>query len=119
MPTRLAIAAVAAAMVASPALAQDGAVRSAHAAIVGGDYAKAERLLIAERQIYPTNPELLINLAAVYSATGRQMQAATLYRQVLDRASVLLDRRDASVVSSHQLAQNGLNRLGSLQTAAR
>ncbi|MBM3928480.1 MAG: tetratricopeptide repeat protein [Sphingomonadales bacterium] len=119
MTKRFALAAAVAAMVATPALAQDGAVRSAHNAILGGDYAKAEQLLIAERQIFPANAEVLVNLAAVYAATGRQMQAATLYRQVLDRAPVLLDRNDSSVVSSHQIAQAGLGRINAYQTAAR
>lgn len=119
MTKRLALAAAVATIVAMPAMAQDGAVRSAHAAIVGGDYEKAERLLVAERQIFPANAEILVNLAAVYAATGRQMQAATLYRQVLDRQPVLLDRRDASVVSSHQIAQAGLGRISAYQTAAR
>ncbi len=119
MTKRFALAVALSAAVAAPAMAQDGAVRMAHNAIVGGDYAKAERLLIAERQIYPGNAEVLVNLAAVYAATGRSLQAATLYRQVLDRAPVLLDRRDASVVSSHQIAQAGLNRVAGYQTAAR
>ncbi|MFD1787247.1 tetratricopeptide repeat protein [Sphingomonas floccifaciens] len=119
MTKRFALAAVAAAIVATPAMAQDGAVRVAHAAIVGGDYSKAERVLLAERQIYPGSAEVLVNLAAVYTATGRPMQAATLYRQLLDREAVLLDRNDASVVSSHQIAQAGLSRINSVQMATR
>lgn len=116
---RLAMAAMAAVVLAGPASAQDGAVRSAHDAILRGDYAGAERVLVAERQIYPANAELLVNLAAVYSATGRQPQAATLYRQILDRDAVLLDRGNATTVSSHQIAQTGLARISAVQTAAR
>lgn len=119
MIKKLAVAVATAVIAATPALAQDGAVRLAHDAIVGGNYVKAERLLSAERQIYPGSAEVLVNLAAVYAATGRQMQAATLYRQVLDRDPVLLDRGDKSVVSSHQIAQAGLGRIGAYQTAAR
>ncbi|WP_294288058.1 tetratricopeptide repeat protein [uncultured Sphingomonas sp.] len=119
MTKQFAIAVALAAIAATPALAQDGAVRSAHDAIVGGNYVKAEQLLTAERQIYPGNAEVLVNLAAVYTATGRQMQAATLYRQVLDQDAVLLDRGDKSVVSSHQIAKAGLGRISAYQTAAR
>lgn len=119
MTKQFAVAVALAASVATPALAQDGAVRTAHDAIVGGNFAKAEQVLIAERQIYPGSAEVLVNLAAVYAATGRQMQAATLYRQILDRDAVLLDRGDRSTVSSHQIAQAGLGRISAYQTAAR
>ena len=49
--------------VAAPALAAD---QNGYQAIVAGDLATAERSIVAERQIYPDRPELMLNLAAVY-----------------------------------------------------
>jgi Flp pilus assembly protein TadD len=112
-------AAITAMALAAPAMAQDGAIRTAHAAIGNGDYDRAEQLLAAERRIFPQSPEVLINLAAVYARTGRSTQASTLYRQIMAQPDVLLDLSNDRAVSSHALAQAGLRRVNSLQTAAR
>lgn len=106
-------------LVASPALAQGGAIRTAHDAITRGDYTRAEQLLLAEQRIFPGNAEVLVNLAAVYARTGRVQQASTLYRQVLAREDVLLDLNADRTASSHAIAATGLRRVSSLQTAAR
>jgi Flp pilus assembly protein TadD len=116
---RFGFAAAALVLVATPALAQNGAIRSAHDAITRGDYAGVERVLFAEQRIFPGNAEVLINLAAVYAGTGRAQQAAALYRQVLTRGDVLLDLNDNRTMSSHAIATTGLRRVSSLQTAAR
>lgn len=105
--------------VAPPALANDGAVRAAHDAIVSGNFSSAEQTLVAERRIFPARPELTINLAAVYARTGRTDLATSLYRDALSREAVMLDLGDAQPVSSHVIAQRGLSRLVPIQTAAR
>ena len=117
--TVLALAATAAAMLATPASAQSGAIRTAHDAFVQGNYARAEQVLTAEQRIFPNSPEVLVNLAAVYTRTGRVAQAAALYRQVLARTDVLLDLSADRTVSSHAIATTGLARMTGLQTAAR
>lgn len=115
----MSLAAAAGIMVAAPACAQDRAVRAAHDAIAVGDLGHAERLLTAEQRIFPHSPEVLINLAAVYGRTGRSQQASALYREVLTREDVLLDLSAENTVSSHAIAEAGLRRVSSLQTAAR
>lgn len=117
--TMAAVGLAAALVSAMPALAQNGAIRAAHDAFAGGDYARAEAVLIAEQRIFPNSPEVLVNLAAVYSRTGRASQAATLYRQVLAREDVLLDLSADRTVSSHAIATRGLGRITATQTAAR
>ncbi|MES2337481.1 MAG: tetratricopeptide repeat protein [Pseudomonadota bacterium] len=109
----------AAVLLASPALAQDGAIRTAHAAIASGDFIRAEQVLTAEQRVFPDSPEVLINLAAVYARTGRVAQAAALYRHVLSRADVLMDQSGDRTASSHLIARTGLQRVSTLQTAAR
>lgn len=120
---RIWIAAAAGSMMAlgvfAPASAQDRAVRAAHDAITRGDMADAERVLTAEQRIFPDNPEVLINLAAVYAKTGRATDATTLYRRVMARDDVLLDLSAERTASSHALAQTGLQRVAALQTASR
>ncbi len=102
-----------------PAVAQERAVRLAHDAIGNGDFASAERRLIAEQRIYPNNSEVMLNLAAVYAGTGRQAQAASLYRQVLAQRDVLMDLDAERSQSAHAIAQTGLERLDIQMTAAR
>lgn len=105
-----AVAGALAALVAVPALAKD---RVGYHAISAGSLAQAEQTIEAERAIFPTRPELMLNLAAVYARTGRVTQARSLYGQVLEQESVAMDLPDGSVQSSHVLAQRGLLRLGS------
>ncbi|WP_326524307.1 tetratricopeptide repeat protein [Sphingomonas sp.] len=104
---------------ATPAMANGGAVRTAHDAIVRGDFTSAEQTLAAERRIFPARPEVTINLAAVYARTGRADLATSLYRDALSRDAVMLDLGDARPVSSHVIAQRGLSRIAAIQTAAR
>ena len=118
--TLFAVAATLAAFgISGSASAQGGAIRTAHAAYVQGDFAQAERVLIAEQRVFPNSPEVLVNLAAVYARTGRMQQAAALYRQVLNGEDVALDLSADRTVSSHAIATTGLQRVSGLQTAAR
>ena len=62
--------------------------RNAPQLIAAGDYRAAEQQLDADRKIFPQEPELLLNLAAVYQYTGRTEQARALYRQILAQPDV-------------------------------
>lgn len=93
-----------------PAAAQ-AADRTASADILRGDYAQAERVLMAERRIFPARAELMLNLAAVYRQTGRTADAQALYARVMQRPDAMMDMPDERVVSSHVLAQAGLQQV--------
>lgn len=102
---------------AGPAHAQDARVASTH--IFSGAYDKAEAKLSAALQANPDRPELLLNLAAVYSQTGRAAEARALYARVLAQEDVLMDLPNDRVVGSHAIARKGLGRLDSIQLSAR
>ncbi|MEN3746494.1 tetratricopeptide repeat protein [Sphingomonas sp. HF-S3] len=91
----------------------------AKSAIVQGDYVAAERRLIQELRIHPGRPELLLNLAAVYSQTGRVSEARGLYRQVIAQNDVLMDVSADRTAGSHTIATTGLRRLETVQFTQR
>lgn len=99
-----------------PAHAQSDVASSA---IVEGAYAKAESKLLAELRADPNQPEALLNLAAVYSKTGRSADARALYAKVLSQDAVLMDLASQRTASSHAVAQAGLQRLQAVQFSAR
>lgn len=101
---------------AAPAMASD---RTGYEAIAAGDYQKAEETLVQERRIFPRRPELMINLATVYARTGRTAEAVNLYRTALQADAVDMAMPDGVVTSSHDVAQRGLNRLGTMTLAVR
>jgi Tfp pilus assembly protein PilF len=102
------------ALAAGGAVAQD---RTVYRAINAGDLAGAETRLAKELRTYPGSPEVMLNLAAIYSRTGRAEQARALYADVLDRRAVMLDLPSGAVRSSHDVANAGLNRLSPLASA--
>jgi Flp pilus assembly protein TadD len=104
--------------VATPGLAS-GPDRMGYKAIAAGDFAAAERSIMAERRIFPHQPELTLNLATVYGRTGRIDAARALYRDVLASAPVDLVLANGATYSSHSLAKAGLARLGQDAIAAR
>ncbi|WP_447727029.1 tetratricopeptide repeat protein [Sphingomonas koreensis] len=111
---RIALASIvlAAPLVLSPAAqAQVRADPYAKVAIQNGDYATAERKLLAERKIFPARPEVLLNLAAVYSRTGRHAEARAIYDRVLALDPVAMDVADGEVAPSHLVANRGLRLL--------
>lgn len=110
------IASLVAAAFAMPAHAND---RTGFQSIVAGDYAAAEQTLVAERRIFPSRPELMINLATVYAHTGRIGQAAALYRAAMEAEEVDLAMPNGDTTSSRVVAQRGLDRLGSVTIATR
>lgn len=110
------LASLVAAALASPALASD---RTGYQAIAVGDYRTAEKTLTAERRIFPSRPELMINLATVYARTGRTSEAASLYRAALAADDIEMAMPNGDVSSSRAVAQRGLDRLGSVTLATR
>lgn len=99
------------AMIAAPAMAQQRAVRASHAAIVTGDLRSAERMLVAERRIFPKRAELLLNLAAVYARSNRTREAAALYDQVLAGDDAMMDVSEGRSLGAHALARLGKSKL--------
>ncbi len=91
----------------------------AKVAIQSGDYATAERKLLAEQKIFPARPEVLLNLAAVYARTGRHAEARELYNRVLTIDPVAMDVADGQVAASHLVAGRGLRLLDSARQASR
>jgi hypothetical protein len=92
-----------------PARAEDDV---AYRAMISKDWATAEQQLLAGLQRNPENVFRMLNLAWVYSQTGRKTEAAQLYRQVIDsdrdQLAALPSRGGASAKA---LAQAGLARL--------
>lgn len=91
-----------------PALASD---RLGHQAIATGDFAGAARHLEAERKLFPSRPELMLNLAVAYARIGRLSDARELYAEVLTAAPVEMTLMSGAVASSHDVAARGLSLL--------
>ncbi|MCP3732261.1 tetratricopeptide repeat protein [Sphingomonas sp. MG17] len=91
----------------------------AHATIQRGDYAAAERKLLAEARVFPNKPEILLNLAAIYAKTGRVSEARALYNRVLALQPVAMDVVDGQIAPSHLIAGRGIRQLDAAQMAAR
>lgn len=102
----LAVAVAACAM--GPAAASE---RTGFAAIKAGDWQAAERMLLSQRDRFADRPELALNLAAIYVATGRKAAALSLYRQVQAEPEIAMDMADGRVVGSHAIASKGIDRL--------
>lgn len=108
--SKLALAILGGALAVTAAGAQTQEQRYGYNAIQRADLAGAEARLIAERAAQPDEPSVLINLAHIYSKTGRAPQAEALYRQVLASANVMMLTGGNRPLSSHQLARQGLDR---------
>lgn len=119
MGMRFAIAALAAAGIASGAGAADFTQADHNGApeIARGDFAKAERVLIASRQVSPRDPELMLNLAMVYAKSGRADAARIMYRQVQAQPDEEMLMSGGNAVSSHALASAGLLALDRVRLA--
>lgn len=106
--------------IASSASAQN--VEYAHAAITAGNLPSAERSLERETRAGSREPEVLLNLAAVYAMTQRPAEARSLYQRVLDAKDASLVMPSSQVASSHDVARRGLRLLdqpGALQLTSR
>jgi Flp pilus assembly protein TadD len=84
------------------------------AAIRNGRIAHAETRLERAVQKGSAMPEVRLNLAQIYHATGRSSAASGLYREVLAMPDVELVLPNGDVAGSHALAQRGLAREGQL-----
>jgi len=84
----------------------------AYQAIRSHDWTTAEQQLLTGLRKEPGNAFLQLNLAWVYAQTGRKMEAAALYREILvrdkDRVASLSSRDGTSM---EILAKQGLARL--------
>lgn len=105
MRAHLALTAATALFLTAPVRAGD---QTAYQRIAAGDYARAERVLLAERRDAPNRPEILLNLAAVYRQTGRAADARALYADVLRQPAKELDMLSGRTVSSHDVATTAL-----------
>lgn len=112
VPTAIGLAMIAAT---APAQYKD---QTGYRAIAAGDFAAAERMLVAERRIFPDRPELMLNLAVVYSRTGRTDDARALYARVLERPAKELEMPSGRAAWSHDLARTALASLDPVVTIA-
>ncbi|MBX9795954.1 MAG: tetratricopeptide repeat protein [Sphingomonas sp.] len=98
------------------ALGSAGAARAeteyytGYSQIMRGDYAAAQSMIEKELKAGPRDADLLLNLAFVYTRTGRRAEAAALYRQVLALPDDEM-MSNGGTVMSHDLAERGLKRL--------
>jgi Tfp pilus assembly protein PilF len=80
----------------------------AFGAIMERDWSRAEAQLQAAK-VEADDPARLLNLAHVYRMTGRDRQAAALYRQVLAQSDdTPLELADGRVATPRQLAAKAL-----------
>lgn len=107
---KLVFATLGAALVATAAGAQTQEQTYGFNAIQRSDLAGAEARLIAQRAAEPNEPSVLINLAHIYTKTGRTAQAEAMYRRVLASDNVLMLTGGRQQSWSHQLARRGLDR---------
>ncbi len=106
--------------IAGSAMAQE--TQYVHAAIVSGKLAQAERDLERDTRAGSREPEVLLNLAAVYAMTDRAEAARALYGRVLDGEDASLMLSSARVASAHDIARKGLrllDRPATIQMTAR
>jgi hypothetical protein len=79
-------------------------------AIARNDLAAAEARLLAQKADEPSGAPALLNLAYVYTQTGRATQATELYTSVLSHENELLVTGSGQKQWSHDLARRGLDR---------
>jgi len=114
----------------APALAAMGFAASAnaqraeyaHAAIEAGKLPQAERALERDARAGSREPQVLLNLAAVYAMTDRPDAARSLYLRVLEGEDASLLMPSDQVANAHDVARRGLRMLdrpGTLQLTAR
>lgn len=108
-------AAVALLALVSPVAAQDHSLAANE--IMRGSYAEAEQKLLAQMR-FDQRPEVQLNLAAIYYATGRADQARSLYEQVLQKDEVPMTVSTEQTASSHAIAHAGLRYLNQRQSLA-
>ncbi len=106
--------AVAMGVSAVPVAAQEA--RYAHTAITAGELSQAERSLEREARAGSREPEVLLNLAAVYALRNRTDDARALYGRVLNGEDASMVLSSNRVASAHDVARTGLRLLGRTTT---
>lgn len=112
--------ALAAMGIAASANAQDA--RYAYAAIESGKLPQAERALEREAKAGSREPQVLLNLAAIYAITDRPDAARALYARVLAGEDASLVMPSDRIANAHDVARRGLRMLdrpGTLQITSR
>lgn len=115
MRTTLCFAAMAALLVSGAAAAQEAEIgypagSLGYQALMNGDYATAEKQILAGR-VGKYDPARALNLGLVLARTGRTGEAAVQFRRVLLHEDVELIVGDGETMSSHAAARAGLNSL--------
>lgn len=87
--------------------------------IMAGDTAGAEAMLTRQHRLFPEDPSLSLNLAAIYARTNRADAARSLYRQVLDGPDEELDMANDRTQSAHAVAKMGMKRLDTTLVSTR
>ena len=87
--------------------------------LIHGDYAGAERIILAQQKQFPGDVDLTLNLARVYAMTGRTVDAARLYRAAANAPNEELDMPNRRVAWSRDVAAEGLRRLPTPVAATR
>ncbi len=103
------------AMMAGPASATqpDEDLKIVASALLGGDYAGAEKRIGTIGLTDSNDPAMLINLGNAYAGMGRRADAQLAYRAALKAGNQMdLDMADGSVRSSREVALDGLRQLG-------
>ncbi len=108
-------------LMAMPAYAQTTTIEdhSGYSQIMSGDFAAAEKMVKKQRNEFPDDADLMLNLAVIYAQTGRINQARSLYNEVLDHADQSLVLAQNRTASAHDIARRGLQRLGTTQVSVR
>ncbi|OYY68436.1 tetratricopeptide repeat protein [Sphingomonas sp. 28-63-12] len=106
-------------LLAMPAYAQTTVEdHSGYTEIMHGNFSAAEKTVIKQRDAFPDDADLMLNLAAIYAQTGRISKARSLYIEVLDRADQSMLLAQNRTAWSHDIARRGLQRLGPQQRPA-
>jgi Flp pilus assembly protein TadD len=116
LTTALGGAALAALSLATAAAAKGPAASDAHYAtnaIETGRYAEAEHMLRPISSVDADDPARLVNLATVYTSTGRFAQARTVLERVRKLPDESLILQGGASFSSHRIASTMLSRLPS------
>ena len=112
------VALAATALSATPALAQEPSYepsKTAFAEMMAGDYDAAEKKLLETAK---TDVGARINLAQIFARKGKMREALILLRSVKDNDDIALEGVDGDILSSHQIADVLLQRMGARDAMA-
>ena len=118
MKAALFISTFVAALVATPAMAQDSGFARPDVAfeeMMAGDYEAAEAKLL---QTARTDVGARINLAQIFAKKGKMREAMILLRSVRDNDDIALEGAEGQILSSHRVADALLQRMGAREALA-